>query len=511
MQVLSAILGAILVMVGGAATLVMVGESRTSSQALVSRADLVVSVQGENIARALYDMNTPLVESMLAAFKADGDFVGAQVIGTENEVVATAGQVPAESPNTVLAHHALVYQSPGTEPTKLGHLTLALSRDRALAELRVKIIEGIAGIVVLLGVVSVVISWVFRRISRPLTQITEVMGILSEGDLLVDVPGGERGDEIGDIARALQVFKASMIDNARLAAETQAQQQQRIERAVRMDALTERFSVVITRLLRTVSQTVSEVCGGSGGLKQTAEQTGAESAVVSAAVEQASANVQAVAQSVGQLDGTGAAISERIDETTRMTVAAVDMVTRANVTMEGLATSAVRIGEIIGMIKRIADQTNLLALNATIESARAGAAGKGFAVVAGEVKHLARQTAEATDDISQQVSEIQAITKQAADAMREVSTTIGEINDVAATIKTAILEQTGSTREISQNANEAAEGNREVARAIARVANDAVATREMAGTMVDSAETLRHEADTLKSEIESFLIQVKTD
>ncbi|MEW5728745.1 MAG: HAMP domain-containing methyl-accepting chemotaxis protein [Pseudomonadota bacterium] len=378
-------------------------------------------------------------------------------------------------------------------------------RDEAVevaAEARLRFFALLGAFLVVGALVTVAMG---RLIARPVAAITRVMDDLAQGRTDLDIPSLANRDEIGAMARAVQVFR----DNAIRARELEAKDAARRERQARLmehrEKLTADFDATMRRMMEAVMGTVRHVHEASDNLSATAAQTSQQGAAVAAAAEQAAANVDVVAQSARRLDESVDHIGQRIGESTAITAQAVEGVRSANGTMAGLADAAARIGEIVGLIGEIASQTNLLALNATIEAARAGDAGKGFAVVASEVKSLANQTARATEEIAGHISAIQSVSREAVEIIRRVGDTIDRVNAVVASIAQAVDSQAEATRDIVASVDQAAAGNAEITRNIADVSRAASATGDMAASMFQAADELVAEADTLRDEVAAFM------
>jgi len=365
----------------------------------------------------------------------------------------------------------------------------------------------ILGTIVLSGMaISLVIG---RSITGPVGAMTDAMERLAAGDKSVVIPALDHRDEIGGMARAVKVFKENLLHTEQLEAAARDEQQRELRRSRQRELLTADFDVMIRRVITKVDGTVDSVHRTSTGLHDAAEQTSRQSATVTGAAELASANIQTVASAAEQLGASTQEISRRVQDTTRITQEAVEGVQTADVTIEGLSAAAQKIGEIVSLINDIASQTNLLALNATIEAARAGEAGKGFAVVANEVKHLATQTARATNEIAEQISGIQATTQHAVSAIKVVGGAITRVNEVVSSIAAAVEEQNAATQEIVRNVSEAAAGNSEVTRSITEVSIASNHTRDMASDMSRVAQMLEESGKSLGRHVETFLTSVK--
>jgi methyl-accepting chemotaxis protein len=323
------------------------------------------------------------------------------------------------------------------------------------------------------------------------------------------VPALDRHDEIGEMAKAVEVFKDNAIQRQRLESAEKAQTARRDERQRRMDALTRDFDGAMLAVMRTVTEAATKMMDMSKGMTSIAEETQRQGTVVSAATEQASANVSVIASASHELSASIQEIASQVTRSATTSANAVEEVAAAKRKMECLAAAAGRIGEVVDLINDIASRTNLLALNATIEAARAGEAGKGFAVVAGEVKALANQTAKATGDIVAQIQEIQQETRGVVDAILRVSSVINEISEMSSAIAGAIEEQGAAMEEVVRNVEEAATGTREVASNIAGVVEAAGRTGHMASQVLGAAGQLTDENHKLRGSVEQFLDGVK--
>jgi methyl-accepting chemotaxis protein len=345
-----------------------------------------------------------------------------------------------------------------------------------------------------------------RGIAAPIRSMTSVMGRLAAGDNTVRIEGIERGDEVGAMAKAVEVFKQNAIENARLAAETEkAKSQAEAERKAAMMTLARNFEQSVKGVVDSVASASGRMQSVANSMVGTAKQTSQQAGASAAAAEQTSANVQTVAAATEEMSSSLAEISKQVSMSSQIAAQAVQDATRTNDTVAGLANAAQKIGEVVTLIQSIAGQTNLLALNATIEAARAGEAGKGFAVVASEVKNLATQTARATDEISAQISAMQSATGNAVDAIRGIGATITHMNEIATMIASAVEEQNAATDEISRNVTQAASGTKEVSTNVVQVQQAANETGGMAGDVLHAAEDLSREAQTLTSAVDEFL------
>ncbi len=363
-------------------------------------------------------------------------------------------------------------------------------------------------LVVLLGAFMVISLIVSLSITRPLRAIERAMRRLAKGDD-AEVPGVARGDEIGEMARAVQVFKNGLSERARLAAEQLAAQEARDRRARALESLIEGFQTTIMTVIGTVLSAANDLRVNSEIMTRIAEQTKRCSDVAAAAANNASANVQTVAAASDQLHVSITEIGRQVQETAQITAAAANDAAQTNSNVEGLAMAAQRIDQVVKLIEGISAQTNLLALNATIEAAHAGEAGKGFIIVANEVKSLARKTADATREIAAQITGMQVMTAGTVTAVRSIGTTIASLNQVAAIIASAVEEQTAATSEIARNIVQAAAGTMVVSVNVGDVNSETSTTAETARRVLDAAADLARQGEILRHDVEVFVEQVR--
>jgi methyl-accepting chemotaxis protein len=346
-------------------------------------------------------------------------------------------------------------------------------------------------------------------VARPIRRTIEIVNRLASGDRTIVVADAERGDEVGTLARALQIFKDGMIEAETLAVAQEAERQVKERRAKVLEDLVRAFDAKIGTLVHALAGAATEMQATSNSMASAAEQTKLQSSVVATASQQTSSNVQTVASATEELAASVREIGQQVSTSRDIARRALGESAETSETVRSLSASAHKIGDIVQLISAIAGQTNLLALNATIEAARAGEAGKGFAVVASEVKSLATQTARATGDIEAQIGEIQALTAKTVSAIDNIGQTISDMSDIAIAIAAAIEEQSAVTAEIARSATEAAKGTDEVSNTIVGVNEAASVTGSAASQILEAAGALSRQAEELNGEVVSFIAGVK--
>jgi methyl-accepting chemotaxis protein len=385
-----------------------------------------------------------------------------------------------------------VYAERGNQISRQGEI------NRAMAFL----LTALGGLtLVVVGIGILIIS---RSIARPLSVITATIKRVAEGAENVDVPHTERADEIGALARAIQIFKEAMDRNRNLNSQVLEDSRTREERARQIEASVEEFRGAIGGVLRAVTDNASAMRETAQSITKVASDANGRAVAATSATEQASSNVNAVAGAAEELSASVEEIGRQVRQSADVVEQAGLRTEKSVAEIESLAAATQRIDGVLNLIQTIAEQTNLLALNATIEAARAGDAGRGFAVVAHEVKALAEQTAKATSEIGQNVSLIQSSTRNAVDAVREIGNAVSDINEVTSNIATAVGQQDAATREISSNAQSAAQGNETLVANIGSLSTAIGETNKAATSVLSASSDLTATAETLSREVDKF-------
>lgn len=365
------------------------------------------------------------------------------------------------------------------------------------------------------GIISVLVGLIIafligRGITGPIKNMTSVMARLADGELTIDVPNRENKDEIGQMARAVEVFKDNALKvEAMRADKAKAEEREAQERRQAMLDMAEKFEASVMGVVKNVSSSATEMQTTAKSMSKIAQETSAQATAVAAASTEASTNVETVAAAAEELSASTSEIGSRVTEAARVSQKAAEEGVRTNEMVQKLLGATTKIGEVVSLINEIASQTNLLALNATIEAARAGDAGKGFAVVAGEVKNLASQTAKATDEIGTQINEVQTETRNAVEAIKTITGIIDQIRGISSNIASAVEEQGAATQEIARNVQQAAQGTHEVSSNIVSVTQASTQTGAAAEQVLASAGELSKNAELLREEVEGFLSGIR--
>jgi methyl-accepting chemotaxis protein len=365
-----------------------------------------------------------------------------------------------------------------------------------------------AGIAALLALIATAI--LVRRITKPLKAVADALTVLAEGRTDVEVRYADRHDEIGAIARTIDVFKTNRIERRQLEAErSNAEKSATERRKAELNQFVEGFRAKISGIIEQVMGSSGRFEEDAQRLSVTAHATAEMSGQSAGASRQASEHVRSAATASNELSQSIVEISRRVQDSNNVAAEAVKQATATDERMAELSAAGDRIGDVVKLITSIAEQTNLLALNATIEAARAGDAGRGFAVVAQEVKTLAGQTAKATDEISSHIVNMQRATEESVDAIKAIGLTIERISEITGAISSAVEHQGEATQSIAHGVQAAAGGTVDVAENIERVAQGASETETTSGQMLQSAKALSEVSVHLRDEVEKFLDSVR--
>lgn len=419
------------------------------------------------------------------------------------------GQVPtASSDDIITSSNAALDRLADVSNGALGaaHRHVLARLDEAnkrliihLALLLVAFIAGLCGITI-----------VVRRVTYPVAAITQVMRRLARGDATVTIPGTARGDELGEMAAAVEIFRGNAVERQRLAAERlTADQESARQRKMEILHIADRFESAIAHIVTTLAASADELEVCASTLTQTTEDTQELAKNVAVASAEASKNALSISTSTEQMTSSSGEISQQAGQATLTAHDAVQQIEKTAAGFTQLLKEAEQIGAVVELITNIADQTNLLALNATIEAARAGVAGRGFAVVASEVKSLAKQTAQATERVGQQVTEMQRYAQESGHAIAEIRRTIGLLSEGSSMIQSAVQEQDAATREIAHYANDSQKRAADVARDLANLSHKALEAGSASSQVLSATQALSRDSNALKIEVQKFLAEIQ--
>jgi methyl-accepting chemotaxis protein len=502
-------IGAVLLVFGALATFVNQKSISTEAyDALSRRAEITAMLQARSLAIPLYDLDEELVEDIVRSPSADPDYLAGFVLDTKGQTVSQDGDLAYEG-DTVEKRRPIVVGE-GAQQQAIGEYVIRLKTSRVEARIAETAVWQIGGSVAMLMIVMGVLYAVVASFSAPVEQLTRLVGRLAEGDYSADVPGLDRTDEIGEMSRAIDVLKLKAAEREGLVAEQVARQKAEAERARHLTELAAGFDDRVKMVVEEVSSSTSQMQAGARAVLSGAIRADECNTAVAGAAGRASENVSMASAAAEELSASIKAIADNVQGSVAMARDAITKTEATRRTVETLAATASKIGEVTDLINEIAGQTNLLALNATIEAARAGDAGKGFAVVASEVKNLASQTARATDEIASQIRDIQSVTGETVAAIGLISDTIAGLNDRSTTIAEAVQEQLSATSEIARQVGGAADSARTVTANITIASEASQAVSAAANETVAVAALLQERFVTLRGEVGQFLDAVKS-
>jgi len=471
--------------------------------ALEARVSRLASLQADAISGALWNLDYEAAKNSIKSLQEDEDFQFVRISEPNGNVIAEYGEVREKG--------VVVSQAKSKQDGEiLGLLELGLSTARVEAQIgetiRNSVVVTLITLVILVGAMMFSLS----RVLRPVGAITQAMTRIAQAEDEVEIPYLARQDEVGEMARAVQVFQENDREMARMRKEQEelkARNEREREEARR--TLADNFEETVKASVRDMTSASQQVAQQASSMNQVAATNRQKAEGAAQESEQANQNVQTVASTTEELTSSIREIADNAQQSTQVSDDAVRRAQETQETVGKLQTAAQKISEVVTLINDIAEQTNLLALNATIEAARAGEAGKGFAVVANEVKSLANQTAKATDDIATQVSEVQGVTGQAVDQMNAIVDIISRVNEFVSGIAGATQEQDAATKEIARSAQAAANSANAVQQYLNEVVQATNQNADKANDVSTAMDNLLRGFNSLGGEVDKFLAEIR--
>ncbi len=474
--------------------------------------DQIAQVSGQQATLFSYDAaSDDYVRIGTSILKPDGSRATGTKLGHDSKAYPSvaAGKTYVGKADILGVAYYTVYQPLFTTDGKVTGILFSgvrASEVNAAANAMVSKVSIMAACLML--ALSVLAFLLGSRLMAPLHRLEGSVSQIARGDYDAAIPYTQWGNEIGSMARALEVFKTQGLDRQNMARSKAEDEQVRLNRQATVEHLISRFRGDVATALEGVGSTMDGILSTADSLSRVSAQTAHSAAAAGEAAFDASGNVQTVASAAEELTASIHEITDQVGRANTVVVSASRVTSDTNAKVASLAIAATKIGEVVSLIQAIAAQTNLLALNATIEAARAGEAGKGFAVVATEVKDLASQTARATAEISAQITEIQSSTNAAVEAIANITGTMAEVSSFTSAIAAAVEQQGEATQEITRNVVRASEGTKIVSENVVSVRDETAHTADAAEKVAQASRDIAGKTNGLKDTVARFLSDV---
>jgi len=484
--------------------------TKNQREHIENRATQLAKLQASALAYPLWNFKLENVQQLVEDLAADSDFQYATVIAApgvvseKESVAAQYGEKTIVPTDAIVVSHDIMVRA-GEERKNAGRLELWFHR-KGIVEVQQELLFAIAVTMLLFQIVTVgAVALSFRMLTTPLQKLTQNMRRLSRGDLSIELDSLQRDDEVGQISRAVDVFKHNLQTMTQLEKEQeQLKADAEKERQDTLSNLVHQFERDVRQGFDDVAHAAGEIGKNFTGLSCDVRDSRAQTDEVSGIYSGTQENVQMIAAASEQLAASIAAVEDQVNVSIASVDTAVSQAGRANDLMASLRGAVDSINDVVALISDIADQTNLLALNATIEAARAGEAGKGFGVVAEEVKALANQTGQATHRISKQIEGIQTVTGECEQAISDISSAIDQMSTVSDALSGGVGEQRKATEDIAQHVQEVAVSVSSVADAMQNLTGTATKVSDTCDGVSEKSTHMVSQVEKLGTQLTEF-------
>lgn len=471
-------------------------------QSFIQRIDMLARYQADSLSSAMWEFDDKSIKSIFRSFEESSTIIYAAIYNENGKVMYSTGD-DSNLDRVISMDKSIVY-----EPQKqlLGRIQLNASLSSVYSQLWNNIFISIVNFIIMQIFILGATYWVFRDTIDPIQSITRIVHFIKDGNLENEIPNLQRKDEIGEIANAvhsLQTYTKGINEYR------QQRESEKENRQNKISSLIEEFYKNSSNVIKSVEQSSQELDSTAKEMSQTIQDVDQRAHNVNKISERTSRNIENVASATGGIKDSIEQISLQTNNSTKIVHEAVDQTEEARVITDSLGEAMKQIGEVVLFIGRLAKQVNLLSLNATIESARAGEAGKGFAVVAAEIKNLAHQTSDATENIGDQINNIQEVSGEVIGSMTLIKESITNVNQYVQIVDLAVDKQNSVTKDIFLNIKTAAEGAKEVNRDMADIKSLTSSANKSTLDVLKAANMLYEQADLLNKTINKFIQEIR--